>query len=65
MRIIADAIRDNLYGRDESQITLIKVYTEHNKCCPVVDCHAIHNMARSNQTNYLVRDEYLCFLLPI
>lgn len=33
VRITADAIRDKLYGRDESQKTLIEVYTEHNKRC--------------------------------
>lgn len=33
IRIAADAIRDKLYGRDESQKTLIEVYAEHNKRC--------------------------------
>lgn len=33
IRVSADAIRDKLYGRDESQKTLIEVYTEHNKRC--------------------------------
>ncbi len=33
IRVTADAIRDKLYGRDESQKTLIEVYTEHNKRC--------------------------------
>lgn len=33
VRITADAIRDKLYGRDESQKTLIEVYAEHNKRC--------------------------------
>ena len=32
-RITAFAIRDKLYGRDESTKTLIEVYTEHNKRC--------------------------------
>ena len=31
--ITADVIRDKLYGRDESQKTLIEVYAEHNKRC--------------------------------
>ena len=33
IRVTADAIRDKLYGRDESQKTLIEVYAEHNKRC--------------------------------
>lgn len=33
VRVTADAIRDKLYGRDESQKTLVEVYTEHNKRC--------------------------------
>lgn len=33
VRVTADAIRDKLYGRDDSQKTLIEVYTEHNKRC--------------------------------
>jgi len=33
VRITADAIRDKLYGRDESQKSLIEVYAEHNKRC--------------------------------
>lgn len=33
IRVTADAIRNKLYGRDESQKTLIEVYTEHNKRC--------------------------------
>ncbi len=33
VRITVDAIRDKLYGRDESQKTLVEVYTEHNKRC--------------------------------
>lgn len=33
VRITADAIRDKLYGRDESQKTLVEVYAEHNKRC--------------------------------
>lgn len=33
VRITADAIRDKLYGRDESQKTLVEVYTEHNSRC--------------------------------
>lgn len=36
VRVTADAIRDKLYGRDESQKTLIEVYTEHNKRCRVL-----------------------------
>ena len=33
VRVTADAIRDKLYGRDESQKTLVEVYAEHNKRC--------------------------------
>lgn len=33
IRVTADAIRDKLYGRDESQKTLVDVYVEHNKRC--------------------------------
>lgn len=33
IRVTADAIRDKLYGRDESQKTLLEVYSEHNKRC--------------------------------
>ena len=33
IRVTADAIRDKLYGRDESQKTLIEIYIEHNKRC--------------------------------
>ena len=33
IRITADTIRDKLYGRDESQKTLVEVYTEHNSRC--------------------------------
>lgn len=33
VRVTADAIRDKLYGRDESQKTLVDVYTEQNKRC--------------------------------
>lgn len=32
-RVTADAIRDKLYGRDESQKTLIEIYSDHNKRC--------------------------------
>lgn len=32
-RVTADAIRDKLYGRDESQKTLIEIYVDHNKRC--------------------------------
>lgn len=30
-RVTADAIRDKLYGQDESQKTIIEIYSEHNK----------------------------------
>lgn len=33
IRVTADAIRNKLYRRDESQKTLIEVYAEHNKRC--------------------------------
>lgn len=33
IRVTADAIRDKLYGRDESQKTLVDAYLEHNKRC--------------------------------
>ncbi|MFT3739588.1 MAG: site-specific integrase [Breznakibacter sp.] len=33
VRVTVDAIRDKLYGRDESQKTLMDVYGEHNKRC--------------------------------
>jgi hypothetical protein len=33
IRVTTDAIRDKLYGRDESQKTLVDIYTKHNKRC--------------------------------
>lgn len=35
-RVTADAIRDKLYGRDESQKALIGIYLDHNNRCHVL-----------------------------